>query len=291
MPKKDRRTPFVLVMLPALLAVICQTAVAMEGEGESANVLACRLANYHKFQDAAWTHLPTIGFKYVFLNVPSPDQVEVVKGRLAEHGLSAAVMRGNADLSNASCVDEMAAQLETCEKMGVKYMFLSPKHPGIGKEVAYERLRQMGRIAERHGVTITLETHPDLGVNGDAHVETMKRIDHPNVRINFDTGNITYYNRGTDAVTELKKCIDYVATIEFKDHNGQFEAWNFPVIGKGVVDFPAIVEILRCHNYSGPITMEVEGIRGLPMDKALTKKYIELSAAYIRSLDIGKTGD
>ena len=271
-----------LRMVLIWLVAACWTAAA-EGT-EPANVLACRLANYGKFQDAAWSHLPTIGFRYVFMNVPPPEQIELVKRRLAEHGLSVAVIRGDTNLGRASSVDELAVQLETCEKLGVRYMFLSPKHAGVDKQVAYERLRRAGDVARKHGVTIALETHPDLGTNGDVHLETMRRINHPNVRINFDTGNITFYNRNTDAATELKKCIDYVATFEFKDHNGQYKTWNFPAIGKGVVDFPAVMKILQDHHYSGPITMEVEGIHGVEMDEAQTKKYVEQSAAHVRSL-------
>jgi inosose dehydratase len=163
-------------------------------------------------------------------------------------------------------------------------MFLSPKHTGVSKQVAYERLRRAGDIARRHGVTIVLETHPDLGGTADAHRETMRQIHHPNVRVNFDTGNITYYNQGTDAVTELKKIIDYVATVELKDHNGQYKVWNFPVLGKGVVDFPAVLRVLEEHHFCGPITMEVEGIHGVEMDEAQTKQYIAESVKYIQSL-------
>ncbi|HOW18090.1 MAG TPA: hypothetical protein PLC79_03560, partial [Phycisphaerae bacterium] len=36
------------------------------------NPLVCRLANYGKYQDAAWSHLPSIGIRYVFMNVPAP---------------------------------------------------------------------------------------------------------------------------------------------------------------------------------------------------------------------------
>jgi len=61
----------------------------------------------------------------------------------------------------------------------------------------------------------------------------MRRINHPNVRVNFDTGNITYYNNKADVVAELKKIIDYVATVELKDHNGQDLTWNFPALGHG----------------------------------------------------------
>lgn len=163
-------------------------------------------------------------------------------------------------------------------------MFLSPKHTAVSKEVAYERLRRVGDIAKRCGVTVVLETHPDLGVNADAHLETMRRVNHPNIRVNFDTGNITFYNKGADAVTELRKIIDYVATIELKDHTGRYMEWNFPTLGKGKVDFPAVLRLLEDRHFRGPITLEVEGVQGVEMTEAQTKQYIADSVAYIQSL-------
>jgi hypothetical protein len=109
--------------------------VAGEAKGAGpANVLACRLANYGRFEDAGWAHLPSIGIKHVFINTPPPAKIQVTMKRLAEHGLKVVVLRGQADLSQPSCIDELALQLETCEKMGVKYMFLSPKRQGIDKQ-------------------------------------------------------------------------------------------------------------------------------------------------------------
>jgi len=284
-----RRCPSLLAAALACLAAPCRRGLLSAAEASSpgpppANILACRLANYGRFQESAWTHLPSIGFHSVFLSVPPLDKVGETQALLEKHGLRVAVLRGETDLSRPTCVDELTVQLETCAKLGVKYMFLSPKHPGVSKEIACERLRQAGEIARRHGVTITLETHPDLGTNGDVHAETMRRIDHPNIRVNFDTGNISYYNRDTDAVTELAKCIDYVATVEFKDHSGQFETWDFPTIGRGVVDFAAVMKLLREHAYGGPITMEVEGTRGVEMTEEQTKQYIAESARYLRAL-------
>ena len=278
-----------VVFAVVLVAVIGSVAAAQEVKVATkttglTNPLAIRIMNYGKYQNDAWTHLPSLGVHYLFLAVPAPDQVAAVKKRLAEHHLRPLVLRGDADLGRETSVDELAGQLAVCENMGVKYMFLSPKHTGASKEVACERLRRVGDIAKKHSVTVVLETHPDLGVNAAAHLETMRRINHPNVRVNFDTGNITFYNKGTDAVTELKKIIDYVATVELKDHNGQYEVWNFPVIGTGVVAFPAILKILEKHHFRGPITMEVEGVQGVQMDEAQTKHYIAGSAIYIQSL-------
>jgi inosose dehydratase len=102
--------------------------------------------------------------------------------------------------------------------------------------------------------------------------------------VNFDTGNITFYNKGTDAVTELKKVIDYVATVELKDHDGKYKNWNFPVLGKGVVDFPSVLRLLERQGFQGPLTIEVEGVQGVEMDESQTKSYIARSVAYIKSL-------
>lgn len=249
-----------------------------------ARPLACRLASYGKFESAAWSHLPTLGIKHLFLNVPEPNRVEQALAQLAAHSLKPLVLRGAADLSDAPSVDALAVQLATCKQMGVRYMFLSPKHGTAQKEVAYERLRMAGDAAKEHGVTISLETHPDLGTNGAVHLETMKAIDHPNVRVNFDTGNITYYNQGCNAADELKKVIDYVATVEVKDHNGEFETWVFPPLGKGIVDFKSVLGALDANGYSGPVTLEFEGTKGVELDEAGTKQAIADSVAFLRSI-------
>jgi sugar phosphate isomerase/epimerase len=246
--------------------------------------LACRLASYGKYVDSAWQHLPSIGVNHVFLSVPEPGEIAAVQQRLDAHELKPLVMRGQADLGESRSVDALAGQLAICAKMNVHYMFLSPKHTGASKEAAYERLRQVGEIAKRHGVIVVLETHPDLGTNADVHRETMKHVDHLNVRVNFDTGNITYYNDGADVVAELKKIIDYVATVELKDHGGQPKTWDFPALGQGKIDFAAVVDVLRANGYEGPITLEVEGIEGKPWTEDQTKQAIADSVAFLHKL-------
>lgn len=275
------------LLLMGLLLGMAITASAAQS-GEIPWPLAVRIMSYGKFQEAAWAHLKEIGVHYLFLAVPAPADVDSTIAKLKEYGLTAAVMRGNTDLAKESCVEELAGQIARCEKMGVKYMFLSAKLNGAGKIAVLDRLRKAGDIAKQHGVTITLETHPELGTNGDVQLETMKALNHTNVRVNFDTANITYYNKNTDAVTELKKSIDYVGTVEFKDHSGEFETWNFPVLGQGKTNFPEIVKVLKEHHYAGPITIEFEGVKGVELSEADTKKSIAESVAYMRSLGMFK---
>jgi L-ribulose-5-phosphate 3-epimerase len=273
------------VLLSAVVAAAAFGAAdARRPEAKPKNMLAIRVASYYDAQDEALAHAAACGFKYVFMNVVRPDEIEATKRELAKHGLRVSVFRGEADLSRESSVDELAVQLETCEKMGVRYMFLSPKYSTGPPEVVIERLKTLGPIAAKHGVVIGLETHPPLGTNGEVHVQTMKAVNHPNIRVNFDTGNITYYNKGGDAVAELRKCIDYVGTAEIKDHNGQFETWDFPPLGRGKVDIRGVLRMLREHGYTGPITIEVEGVQGVKRSKDEIKRDIAESAKYLRSL-------
>lgn len=251
---------------------------------DAGSPLGVRIMSYGKYEEVAWTHLPSIGVHYIFLKVPAPDQVDAVMKRLKEHGLTPPVLRGETDLAKESSADELGAQAAVCEKMGVKYMFLSAKRNGAEKAVVYERLRRAGELAKRHNVTISLETHPDLCTNGDVQLETMKAIDHPNVRVNFDTANITYYNQSADALAELKKIIEYVATVELKDHSGEPEAWDFPVLGKGKTNFPGIVQLLKERKFAGPVTIEFEGTKGVDLTEDQTKQAIADSVAYVRTL-------
>jgi sugar phosphate isomerase/epimerase len=251
-----------------------------------ANVLACRFANYQAHEAAAWTNLPALGFTHVFMAVPAPDQAEAVRQRLARHGLTAVVLRGDADLSQPAGGERLAEQVATCERLGVRYLFLSVKRREVPKETIYERLRQGGEVAARHRVTIALETHPDLCTNAELQRETMRRVNHPNVRINFDTGNIHFYNRGTDAPTELRQIVEFVATVEVKDHNGEFESWHFPALGRGIVKFPEVLAILREHRYAGPITLEIEGVKDVPRNLQQIQQDLADSVAYLGTLGL-----
>ncbi len=274
-----------LRVIVGLIAALCTAGCATTADDvDTAWPLAVRIHSYGEYQDAAWEHLPSIGVNYIFLSVPAADEKDVVMTKLAAHGLTPVVLRGDADLSKPTFAEDLAPQLAICEQMGVQYMFLSAKRGGTPKETAYERLRAAGDIAKEHGVIIGLETHPDLGTNGTVQVETMEGVSHPNVRVNFDTANITYYNKDTSAVAELEKSIGYLGMVEFKDHNGEFETWVFPVLGEGVVDFPTIVDRLHETGYTGPVTIEFEGTKGVELNREQTLAAIEACVEEARKL-------
>jgi inosose dehydratase len=126
-------------------------------------------------------------------------------------------------------------------------------------------LRCVGQTAGELGVTVALETHKGPTQNAAAMLALMEDVDHPNVRLNFDTGNIAYYNRGVDPVAELSQVVSLVRNVHLKDNRGGFEDWYFPAIGDGgAVDFVRVREALDAVGFAGPYTIEIEGIGGEP---------------------------
>src|SRR5262245_44956163 len=75
-----------------------QTAKTADDRVSIAWRLACRLANYGKYQAGAWSHLASIGVHYVFISVPTPDEVAGVQKQLDANQLTPLVMRGQTDL-------------------------------------------------------------------------------------------------------------------------------------------------------------------------------------------------
>jgi inosose dehydratase len=133
------------------------------------------------------------------------------------------------------------------------------------REVVRKHLRRLGDTAGDIGVTIALETHKGPTQNAAAMLDLMAALDHPHVRLNFDTGNIAYYNRGFDPVDELRKVAPLVRNVHLKDNRGGFEDWYFPAVGDGgAVDFRRVREVLDPVGFTGPYTIEIEGIANEP---------------------------
>ena len=248
------------------------------------NILSCRPASYGKYASTAFEHLAKIGVHYVEPGMPAPDQVEDLQSRLAEYGLKAATLQGSCDISHPNIGEEFNTQAEIAARMGVSRIFVSVHAGELDLNVAYERLRAVGDTAAKHGVIVIMETHPDLITNGDVALRTMRGVDHPNIRVNFDTANIYYYNEGVDGIEEMKKILDYIEGVHLKDTNGGYRTWHFPTIGEGIVDFAEVLRLCNSRGFHGPFTIENEGIQGENLTLEQQHARMEQSVRYLRSL-------
>jgi L-ribulose-5-phosphate 3-epimerase len=133
------------------------------------------------------------------------------------------------------------------------------------RRMVVAHLRRLGDTAGALGMTVALETHKGPTQNAAAMLALMDEVDHSHVRLNFDTGNIAYYNQGLDPVDELRKVKHLVRNVHLKDNRGGVEDWYFPALGDGgAVDFRRVREVLDGVGFAGPYTTEIEGIGGEP---------------------------
>lgn len=249
-----------------------------------ANLISVNLASYKQYRDEALSHLAQIGVRHVEISAPPLDKVDEVQARLQQYGLSASTLMAPINLQSERCADEFEGWLPVAQRMGVQVLFVSAHAGELSREIAYARLREVGDRAARYGVTVALETHPDLCTNAEEMLRTMNGVNHPNVRINFDTANIYYYNEGLDAVTELRKVADFVVSVHLKDTNGGYRTWFFPALGEGIVDFPSVFRLLNERGFTGPFTLEIEGVEGEQLTKGQVFERVAKSLDYLRRI-------
>ncbi|MBN2445168.1 MAG: sugar phosphate isomerase/epimerase, partial [Phycisphaerae bacterium] len=85
---------------------------------------------------------------------------------------------------------------------------------------------------------------------------------------------------------ELRKVLKCVGAVHLKDTNGGYHTWNFPALGRGVVDFRRTFELLDSVDFTGPFTMEIEGIEGEKKSERLICDRIAESLGYLRGLGV-----
>lgn len=250
------------------------------------NIIACNLGSYRQFREAAYPHLAAIGLTNVEIGVPSADSVVAVQSALDAHGLTATSLLGRCDVQSETVVSDFQATLETADKMDVKIIFVSVHAGDTERGVVYERLRAIGENAAPSGIKVCLETHPDLAQNGDIALETITAVNHPNICVNFDTGNVYYYNHNVTATAEVQKVLSHVGAVHLKDTNGGYRTWHFPTLGEGVVDFKAVFQTLNDADFYGPFTMELEGIEGETLDEAGVKARVADSLQHLKDIGV-----
>ncbi len=188
---------------------------------------------------------------------------------LARHGVKVSGCNvGGADIRNREGLELTERRIRFAARwFGVPICVTGASQPANDAERALvqEHLRRLGDIAGELGMTLTLETHKGPTQRAAPMLALMDELAHPNVRINFDTGNIAYYNQGLDPAGELERVKHFVGSVHLKDNRGGFEDWYFPPLGEGgSVDFVRVREILDSVGFTGPYTIELEGIGGEP---------------------------
>jgi len=216
-------------------------------------------------------------------------ELRLVDRLLEVHGVrvaSCTCMAGN-PLDEAA-VAVIQRQLDLASHFGVKFVVADAGAAGDEDERAriYANLHRIGDYAAKLGITVCFETHRGLCVNHREMLQVMADLAHPHLRLNFDTGNILYYNEHICGEVALAKVCHLVRHVHLKDSSGRFAEWNFPALGRGGgVDFLRVHQILRDCGFRGPYSIEIEGIGEEPqLPLSEYQQRVVESVAYLRTL-------
>ncbi len=173
--------------------------------------------------------------------------------------------------------EEIVAFHKKCAEYGVKGYAVGPlymkskedidkyfeyaKRVGVETIVGvpnYELLPYVDKKVKEYGFKFAIHLHgPDIKIYPDAEDvwEHTKDLD-PRIGMCLDIGHDT--RNGKDPVADLKKYHSRVFDMHLKDVTGPTKLGYSVEVGRGIIDFPALVKMMREVNYSGVISLEHE---------------------------------
>lgn len=172
-------------------------------------------------------------------------EIAAFHAKLKENGVTGYAvgpiyMKTEAEVDNA---------FEYARRVGVKLIVGVPN---------YELLPYVDKKVKEYGVNYAIHLHgPDIKIYPDAEDvwNHVKDLD-PRIGMCLDIGHDT--RNGKDPVADLKKYQTRVFDIHIKDVTGTTKLGYSLEVGRGVIDFPAFVKMLRKVGYSGVCSLEHE---------------------------------
>jgi len=173
------------------------------------------------------------------------EEIATFKEKLKEYGVTGYAvgpiyMNSEGEIDNA---------FEYAKKVGVKLIVGVPK---------YELLPYVDKKVKEYGFNYAIHLHgPDQKIYQDADVvwEQVKNFD-PRIGMCLDIGHDT--RNGKDPVADLKKYHSRVFDIHIKDVTGTTKQGYTIEIGRGIINLPAFIKMLRKVGYTGVCGLEFE---------------------------------
>ncbi len=252
-------------------------------------------ADYARMVRAGLRHIEVLAVGAAHFSSLAPEDmdeaaVQTLLDTLRVAGLTPMSAAIATPLHDAAGLALLKRRLDFAHRLGVP---VAQAGAGEARDAAERRtllrhLAAAGDYAATLGLVLALEIHPGLTVSGHAARALMEELDHPQVRINYDTGNVVFYN-DLDPAEDVEEIAAFVAQVHLKDKGTRQQgAWDFVPIGQGVVNFPRIVEVLRAVDFRGPYSLELElpGVADGTLSKDASERGIGDSITYLQGIGL-----
>lgn len=205
---------------------------------------------------------------------------EEVKQLLDNNNLKCLAVAGHVDLTLEDQLQDFLKKVEFTSKIGAKYINTN-SGPLERFSIFKENIKRVIEQAEKWNVTVCLESHGDIIRTAKGSSDYIREINHPLIKMNYDTGNTYFYEKGNvDLLEDISSALDILSYIHLKDISIVGDKVNYQPIGKGDISFAPILKKLNdaglCLNASLEIPVFVEGtVNGIgPKNTPLTPEKI-----------------
>jgi inosose dehydratase len=262
-----------------------------------------------------------IGYQGFELGNKFPSEPAALKAKLAEYGVacisgwySGHLAEGTLDDEIEACRAHMAKlQFNGCQVVvygevagSIQGRIDTPlaKRPRFIDDASWQgyakRLDAFGaHLKSAYGLTLAYHHHMGAYVESPQDVDKLLALTGRDVGLLFDTGH-AYYGGATDVAAQLSKHLSRVVHVHCKDVREQVvrsarnDGWSFltgvingtfTVPGDGVIDFDAVLTLLRDGGYEGWLVVEAEQDPAVAPSYEYAKKGYDTLRAIVDRLD------
>jgi len=227
-------------------------------------------------------------YPYIFRN----EELNKLRNVLSSHKCKFVVLSGGwADFAVRESLlkfqfNSVIKQLEFCQTFGIKTLRLFVSHlPSKYVEEKYferviKNIKKLLPEIKKYNVEIAFENHGGITATLKDILKIIESITDNQIGVNFDPANFVPW--GQDPIEALNKLISYIKHCHLKDivytNNGKLEGYEFVTLGKGIIDYKKIFNILKRNKYKKYLSIESEvsdnKIKSLIESHIYLKKYL-----------------
>ena len=290
-----------LASAPTLAAA--STLVVADAPAPTAFQIACMTLPYSRVPFArALEGIKAAGYKYVAWgtthdegdgkNTPvlakdaAPEKAKELAKRCRDLGLEPVMMFSGVYPEAKDGLEFHTRRILQAGAAGVPQVLTFGHTKGGNKELWLARFKQLGPVAKDNNVTLVVKQHGGETGTGVACAAITREVNHPNVMVNYDAGNVLDY-LNQDPISDIKACAAEVRSFCIKDHR------DFPHDedcgpGFGEIDHYKLLHPvaftgrpmpLACENIFAPLVPRPETAAGIDALAKRAREFLEVVVA------------
>ena len=201
-----------------------------------------------------------------------PGASNKVSRLLEAYGLTAVSLSAHADITTESGLIAFTSRLQLAAELNIPIinMPLPPDRqhhrPDLPMRSGPEvddlfcgNILKLADLADNQGVVVCLETVGYLLSDASQCVALIHRLNHPNLRINYDPASLLYFVPGAKPTKDdITLLAPYLHHVHLNDKaSSQVAKYDFCSLGEGAVEWESLLSEMDRVGYTGPASIEI----------------------------------